>query len=60
LNYNQEDLPAFFAENRVEVVCSLPYFCSNKPTLSGHRRFDKSIEALKGERRRYGTDEKLF
>ncbi|MGI8641973.1 MAG: arsenosugar biosynthesis radical SAM (seleno)protein ArsS [Pyrinomonadaceae bacterium] len=45
---NQADLPEFFAENKVEVVCSLPYFL---PTQTDAQRgsgvFDKSIAALK-------------
>ncbi len=43
-----EDLAEFFAANRVEVVCSLPYFMQ-KPTDAqrGVGVFEKSIEALK-------------
>ena len=44
----QEDLPEFFAENRVEVVSSLPYFSAAKTdSQRGTGVFDKSIEALK-------------
>lgn len=58
---NQTDLPEFFAENRVEVVSSLPYFL---PTQTDAQRgagvFDKSIEALKRLNAvGYGIDEKL-
>ncbi len=56
------DLPEFFAENRVEVVCSLPYFL---PTQTDAQRgagvFDKSIEALKKLNAvGYGIDAKLI
>ena len=44
----QTDLPEFFAENRVEVVSSLPYFLASKTdSQRGAGVFDKSIEALK-------------
>jgi len=44
----QEDLPEFFAENRVEVVSSLPYFNAAKTdSQRGTGVFDKSIDALK-------------
>jgi hypothetical protein len=36
---NQEDLPEFFAHNRVEVVSSLPIFWRSKPTLSAARAY---------------------
>lgn len=43
-----EDLPEFFAENRVEVVSSLPYFNAAKTdSQRGTGVFDKSIEAVK-------------
>ncbi len=45
---NQTNLPDFFAENAVEVVCSLPYFLSAQTDAQrGSGVFDKSIEALK-------------
>jgi radical SAM/Cys-rich protein len=58
---DQTDLPEFFAENRVEVVSSLPYFL---PTQTDAQRgtgvFEKSIEALKRLNSiGYGTDENL-
>ncbi len=41
-------LPAFFAENRVEVVCSLPYYQARETDAQrGTGVFDKSIEALR-------------
>ncbi len=44
----QEDLPKFFAENRVELVSSLPYFNAAKTdSQRGTGVFDKSIDALK-------------
>ncbi len=44
----QEDLPEFFAENRVEVVSSLPYFiAAQTDSQRGTGVFDKSIDALK-------------
>ncbi|HEX8638199.1 MAG TPA: arsenosugar biosynthesis radical SAM (seleno)protein ArsS [Pyrinomonadaceae bacterium] len=58
---NQTDLPEFFAENRVEVVSSLPYFL---PTQTDAQRgtgvFAKSIEALNRLNvAGYGIDENL-
>ncbi|MFO0601534.1 MAG: arsenosugar biosynthesis radical SAM (seleno)protein ArsS [Polyangiales bacterium] len=42
------DLPEFFAEHRVEVVCSLPHYL---PTMTDRQRgdgvFEKSIQALR-------------
>ncbi|HXG86278.1 MAG TPA: arsenosugar biosynthesis radical SAM (seleno)protein ArsS, partial [Pyrinomonadaceae bacterium] len=44
----QTDLPEFFAENRVEVVSSLPYFLQAQTDAQrGAGVFDKSVEALK-------------
>lgn len=44
----QEDLPEFFAENKVEVVSSLPYFIAARTdSQRGAGVFDKSINALK-------------
>ncbi|MEP6705293.1 MAG: arsenosugar biosynthesis radical SAM (seleno)protein ArsS, partial [Acidobacteriota bacterium] len=44
----QEGLPEFFAENRVEVVSSLPYFNAAKTdSQRGTGVFDESIDALK-------------
>jgi radical SAM/Cys-rich protein len=44
----QEDLPEFFANNRVEVVSSLPYFLAQQTDAQrGTGVFDKSIEAIK-------------
>jgi radical SAM/Cys-rich protein len=43
-----EDLAEFFAENEVEVVCSLPYFMKQQTDAQrGEGVFDKSVEALK-------------
>ncbi len=42
------DLPDFYAENRVEVVSSLPYFEKRRTdSQRGEGVFDRSIEALK-------------
>ncbi len=44
----QRDLAEFFAENRVEVVSSLPYFLASKTdSQRGVGVFEKSIAALK-------------
>ena len=58
----QEDLPEFFAVNRVEVVSSLPYFLQQQTDAQrGAGVFDKSIEALKRLNRvGYGADENLI
>ncbi len=59
---NQTDLPEFFAANKAEVVCSLPYFLQTQTDAQrGAGVFDKSIEGLKrlnvvG----YGVDENLI
>lgn len=55
------DLPDFFAENRVEVVSSLPYFLQTQTDAQrGTGVFEKSIEALKKLNAvGYGIDEKL-
>jgi radical SAM/Cys-rich protein len=43
-----EDLPEFFAANKVELISSLPYFRSQQTDAQrGKGVFDKSIEALK-------------
>ncbi len=45
---NHEDLPKFFAENRVEVVSSLPYFLQQQTDAQrGAGVFDKSVEAIR-------------
>ena len=56
-----EDLPEFFAENNVEVVCSLPYFLQQQTDAQrGTGVFDKSIEGLKKLNAvGYGINEKL-
>jgi len=42
------DLPAFFAENRVEVVCSLPHYAKlNTDAQRGDGVFEASIRALR-------------
>lgn len=48
LEEGYRDLPAFLAENRVEVVASLPYFLGETTDrMRGSGVFEKSIEALK-------------
>jgi radical SAM/Cys-rich protein len=43
-----EDLPDFFAENKVEVFCSLPYFMQLQTDAQrGEGVFEKSIQGLK-------------
>ena len=45
---SQRDLADFFAEHRIEVVASLPYFLrENTDAQRGEGVFDKSIEALR-------------
>ncbi len=45
---NQENLPEFFREHEVEVVCSLPYFLEQQTDAQrGRGVFQKSIEALR-------------
>jgi radical SAM/Cys-rich protein len=58
---HQQDLPDFFAENELEVVCSLPYFMPTQTDAQrGNGVFDKSIEALQRlNKTGYGIDEKL-
>ncbi len=42
-----EDLPQFYADNKVEIVASLPYFLErNVDSQRGKGTFDKSIKAL--------------
>ncbi len=57
----QADLPEFFAENEIEVVCSLPYFQQTQTDAQrGNGVFEKSIEALKRLNSvGYGVVEKL-
>ncbi len=44
----QDDLPDFFAKNKVEVVCSLPYFQEQQTDAQrGRGVFEKSIDGLK-------------
>ncbi len=44
----RERLPEFFADNEVEVVCSLPYFLERETDAQrGEGVFGKSIQALK-------------
>lgn len=43
-----EDIPRFFAENKVEVIASLPYYLEqNTDSQRGRGVFKKSIESLK-------------
>lgn len=45
---DQDDLPDFFRQNDVEVICSLPYFLEEQTdTQRGRGVFTKSIEALR-------------
>lgn len=57
-----KDLPEFYKENKVEVVCSLPcYGKENTDKQRGNGVFEKSIEALlKLNELGYGKDEKLI
>lgn len=44
----EEDLPEFFAENEIELICSLPYFMQQQTDAQrGEGVFDKSVEALR-------------
>lgn len=58
---NQQDLPKFFAENGLEIICSLPYFLQQQTDAQrGMGVFDKSIEALqKLNAVGYGINKKL-
>jgi len=58
---NQQDLPEFFAENGLEIICSLPYFLQQQTDAQrGMGVFDKSIEALqKLNAVGYGVNDKL-
>jgi radical SAM/Cys-rich protein len=58
---NQTDLPEFFAENKVEVISSLPYFLAARTDAQrGTGVFERSIEALKKLNSvGYGIDEEL-
>jgi len=48
LTRKMEDLPGWFAERGVEVVCSLPHFAvHNTDAQRGDGTFEKSIEALR-------------
>lgn len=48
LEEGYEDLPGFYAANRVEVVCSLPHYkAKNANRQRGEGAFEGSIEALK-------------
>jgi radical SAM/Cys-rich protein len=59
---NQEDLPEFFRENRVEVISSLPYFLEQQTDAQrGRGVFGKSVEALRRLNAvGYGVDENLI
>lgn len=59
---HQTDLPEFFAENKVEVVSSLPYFLQQQTDAQrGTGVFNKSIEALKRLNEvGYGKDRNLI
>jgi radical SAM/Cys-rich protein len=48
LEPGQDDLPAFFAEHAVEVVCSLPHYTADSTDRQrGSGVFEKSIRALR-------------
>ncbi len=48
LEEGYEDLPDFYASNKVEVVCSLPHYkARNSEKQRGEGTFGKSIEVLK-------------
>ena len=59
---NQTDLPDFFAEKKVEIVSSLPYFLQAQTDAQrGTGVFDKSIEALRRLNAvGYGVDDNLI
>ncbi|MCG6938452.1 MAG: arsenosugar biosynthesis radical SAM protein ArsS [Gammaproteobacteria bacterium] len=56
-----EELPSFLAENRVEVIASMPcYLEENVDTQRGKGVFSKSIQGLKLlNQQGYGVDQKL-
>lgn len=48
LEEGYEDLPEFYAENKVTVICSLPHYrAKNSDKQRGAGTFEKSIEVLK-------------
>lgn len=48
LEAGYEDLPEFYAENKVTVICSLPHYkAKNSNKQRGEGTFEKSIEVLK-------------
>jgi radical SAM/Cys-rich protein len=57
----QDDLPAFFASQGVEVVCSLPHYTADATDRQrGHGVFEKSIAALAAlNREGYGRGDGL-
>ena len=57
----EADLPDFYVENEVELVCSMPcYSAENVDKQRGDGVFDKSIRALKiFNEKGYGTDPRL-
>lgn len=58
----QSDLPEFFADNEVEVICSLPYFLRQETDAQrGSGVFDRSIEGLKRlNHAGFGIDDNLI
>ena len=56
-----EDLPEFYAENKVAVICSLPHYrAKNSNKQRGEGTFEKSIEVLKKlNELGYGKDPEL-
>jgi radical SAM/Cys-rich protein len=48
LEHGMEDLPEFYRDNAVELICSLPcYTADNVDRQRGHGVFDRSIEVLR-------------
>jgi len=58
---NQDDLAQWYADNKIQLVCSLPcYTADNTDKQRGKGVFDKSVAALQQLNRvGYGTDSEL-
>lgn len=61
LEEGYEDLPEFYADHKVEIICSLPHYkAKNSERQRGSGTFDKSIEMLKKlNEAGYGKDPEL-
>ena len=61
LEEGYEDLPEFYADHKVEIICSLPHYkAKNSERQRGSGTFDKSIEVLKKlNEAGYGKDPEL-